>query len=424
MKIAIVGTGISGLTAARMLHPDHEITVFEAAPRLGGHTHTVDVVVGDRVVPVDTGFIVYNERTYPHFTRLLNDLGVATQASTMSFGVKCERTGLEYNGTSLNGLFAQRRNLLRPRFYRMIRDILRFNEAGKAMVAAGEIPEDLTLGTYLAGEDYGEMFVDSYILPMGAAIWSAGRERMLAFPLRFFLRFFDNHGMLNIDDRPVWRVVRGGSRSYLDPLTAPFADRIRLSSPVHGILRTSDGVRLKVRNGPIEYFDEVVLAVHADQALRLLEDPSQDERRILGALPYQENHVLLHTDTSILPRRRLAWAAWNYHIPRDRQDRVAVTYNMNLLQGLDLPKTFCVTLNYGEAVDPFKVVTELTYHHPIFTLEGERAKARFDSISGRRHTHFCGAYWFNGFHEDGVRSGLRVAEAIRATSERLAAVPV
>jgi predicted NAD/FAD-binding protein len=331
MKIAIIGAGISGNTLAYHLCRNHAISVFEADGHIGGHTHTHDLQHGGRQYAVDTGFIVFNDRTYPNFIALLDSLGVASQPSTMSFSVKCEKTGLEYNGTSLNALFAERINLLRPRFYRMILDILRFNRESLELLAEGnEIP----LGDYLNERGYGRKFIDYYIIPMGSAVWSTEPRRMLDFPARFFVRFFHHHGMLTVNDRPQWRVIRGGSARYVEALTAGFSERIRLDSPVAAVRRLNDAVRVTLAGGAEEKFDWVFFACHSDQALRLLSDPSEPEREILGAIGYQENDLVLHSDIRVLPRRKLAWAAWNYHVPPNPIDRVAVTYNLNILQGL------------------------------------------------------------------------------------------
>jgi predicted NAD/FAD-binding protein len=410
MKIAIVGSGVSGLVAAYKLHREHELTVFESGPQVGGHTETHDIDLGGRTYRVDTGFIVYNDWTYPNFIRLLDELGVPTQASSMSFSVRCEQTGLEYNGTTLNSLFAQRRNLLRPSFHRMIRDILRFNREAPSLLQGDD--DRLSLGQYLEQQGYRREFREQYIIPMGAAIWSAAPGDMLAFPARYFVRFFHNHGMLSVDRRPQWRVVQGGSRQYVEPLTRGFRERIRLSAPVERIVRDAAGVTVQPCHGEPERYDAVVLACHSDQALRLLDPPSPAEREILGAIPYQENDTVLHTDASILPKARLAWAAWNYHIPKQARDRVAVTYNMNILQSLDGPETFCVSLNYGDGIDPAKVLKRLVYHHPSYTPAGIAAQRRHGEISGVNRTYYCGAYWGFGFHEDGVNSGLKVAEQI------------
>jgi predicted NAD/FAD-binding protein len=409
MNIAIIGTGISGLTAARHLHRAHDITMFEANDHIGGHTNTVDVDVQGQRHSVDTGFIVFNDWTYPNFIGLLEQLGVASQPTLMSFSVRCERTGLEYNGQDLNTLFAQRFNLFRPSFHRMLRDILRFNREAPTLL---DDDHTISLNDYLREQGYSREFIEHYVIPMAAAIWSAEPGAMGEMPARFFVQFFKNHGLLSISDRPQWRVIQGGSRSYVGPLTAPFRDRIRLSAPVEWIRRLPTHVQVKPKYGGVERFDEVIVATHSDQALRLLADPTPQEQEILGAIPYQENEAVLHTDSRLLPRRKLAWAAWNYHLPVQPLTRVAVTYNMNLLQNLDAPVTFCVTLNRSEAMDPARVLYRTTYHHPVFTDEGVRAQARRSEISGVNRTWYCGAYWRYGFHEDGVNSGLAVAHGI------------
>jgi predicted NAD/FAD-binding protein len=408
MKIAVVGTGIAGNVAAYHLAKEHEITVFEAADYVGGHTNTIDVDHAGRRYAVDTGFIVFNDWTYPEFIRLLDELGVESQASDMSFSVSCERTGLEYNGTSRNALFAQRSNLLRPSFYRMIGDILRFNREARDFLAGDD--ETTTLGDYLEGQRYSRQFVEHYVVPMGAAIWSAKPDELKDMPARFFIRFFHNHGMLNIRNRPVWRVIRGGSQRYVERLVAGHRDRIRLSCPVRWIRRLPDGVLIKAGDAEPERFDQVFMACHSDQALALLADASALEREILGAIPYQENEAVLHTDASLMPRRRLAWAAWNYHLLARYQARVALTYNMNILQGLDAPVQFCVTLNNSEAIDPARVIRRITYDHPVLTREGVAAQRRHAEVNGVDRTYFCGAYWRNGFHEDGVVSALAALE--------------
>jgi predicted NAD/FAD-binding protein len=404
MKIAIVGTGIAGNVAAYRLAREHEITVFEAADYVGGHTNTVDVTYAGRQYAVDTGFIVFNDWTYPEFIRLLDELGVESKPSSMSFSVSCEKTGLEYNGTSKNALFAQRSNLLRPSFYRMIGDILRFNREAREMLAGED--ESTTLGDYLAAGGYSRQFVEHYIVPMGAAIWSAEPERLREMPARFFVQFFHNHGMLNVKDRPVWRVIRGGSERYVERLVAGHYDRIRLRTPVRAIRRRPDGVEIRTDDSEPELFDQVFIACHSDQALAMLADASPLEREVLGAIPYQENEAVLHTDDSVLPRRRLAWAAWNYHLLAREQSRVALTYNMNILQGLEAPCQFCVTLNNTRAIDPHKIIRTITYDHPVLTREGVAAQRRHAEVNGVNRTYFCGAYWRNGFHEDGVVSAL------------------
>jgi len=415
MKLAIVGTGIAGLTAAWRLRHEHELTVFESRARLGGHTHTMPLRVGGREWAVDTGFIVFNERTYPRFCALLDELGVSSRESEMSFSVRDERDGLEYNGHDANTLFAQRRNLFRPRFWRMLRDILRFNRECRELLESHD--DTLTLGEYLARGEWSRGFREQYLLPMGAAVWSSGLDGMLDFPALAFVRFFHNHGFLDVDDRPQWRTIRGGSRTYVDALTAPLRDRIRLDAPVTRVERRADHVLVTPRDGAPERFDGVVLACHSDQALAMLADPSDAERQILGALPYQRNEVVVHTDTSLMPRRRRAWAAWNAHLTGGlEQQRAAVTYDMNILQGLDAPVEFLVTLNHHAGIDPRKVLRRLHYDHPVFTTGGVAAQARHAEISGVRNTFYCGAYWSYGFHEDGVRSGERVVEQLRRTS--------
>ncbi|MDA0747320.1 MAG: FAD-dependent oxidoreductase [bacterium] len=404
-NVAIVGSGISGMVAAHLLHQDCEITVFEANDYIGGHTHTVDVPLEGTVYPVDTGFIVFTEAAYPNFVTLLNRLGVASQPSAMSFSVKCEATGLEYNGTSLNKLFAQRRNLFRPSFYRMLKDILRFYREASELLEGED--EGMTLGAYLEQNRYSQVFVQQHILPMGAAIWSASPDAMLRFPARYFVRFFDHHGFLKVNDRPQWRVIQGGSKQYAEALTRPFVNRIRLRTPVVSVRRGKDGVRVSLRDGSTERFDDVVLAVHSDQALRMLADPSSAEQEVLGSIRYQANRTVLHTDVSVLPKNRRAWASWNYFLPEKRTSHATVTYNMNMLQSLDAPETFCVTLNAKEGgVDPGRVIQEMVYHHPMYTPETLAAQARHGEINGVNRTYYCGAYWGFGFHEDGVKSAL------------------
>jgi predicted NAD/FAD-binding protein len=410
MNIAIIGSGVSGLVAAYRLCREHEITVFEADNYIGGHTQTHEVALGGALWHVDSGFIVYNDWTYPLFIQLMEELGVATQPSAMSFSVRCEKTGLEYNGTTLNTLFAQRRNLFRPRFYRMILDILRFNREAPEFLQWED--DTLGLGRYLEMNGYSQEFKAHYIIPMGAAVWSAPPHEMLKFPARYFIRFFNNHGMLSVDRRPQWRVVSGGSQQYVAPLTAGFRERIRLNTPIARVVRDAKGVTLHPRNGEPERYEAVVLACHSDQALRMLDEPSLAEREILGAIPYQENHAILHTDASVLPKARLAWAAWNYHIPKEARQQVAVTYNMNILQSLNAPETFCVSLNYEDAIDPARIIQRITYHHPAYSPAGVAGQLRHGEISGVNRTYYCGAYWGFGFHEDGVKSGLAVAAQI------------
>lgn len=403
LKIAIIGSGIAGNTIAHYLHAKHDITVFEAESHIGGHTHTHQVQHEGKTVNVDTGFIVFNDRTYPHFINLLNELNVAWQPSSMSFSVRCENTGLEYNGTSLNSLFAQRINLFKPSFHRMIRDILRFNKTSLELLADGN---EIKLGDYLTQGNYSQQFIDQYIVPMGAAIWSTDAKQMLSFPARFFVRFFHHHGMLTVNDRPEWRTISGGSASYVYALTAPFKHKIRLNTPVESVRRLKTSVRVKPINGEEEKFDFVFFACHSDQALKMLLDKTAEETQILGAIPYQENTIFLHHDINLMPKRKLAWAAWNYHVTNPASNKVAVTYNMNILQGLQSVEPLLVTLNHTHDIHPDKVIKRLTYMHPVYTLAGAAAQARHSEISGINRTAYAGAYWRNGFHEDGVVSAL------------------
>jgi len=407
MRIAIIGAGVSGLCCAHRLHASHEIAVFEAADYPGGHTNTIDVIDEQgRAHAVDTGFIVYNEANYPNFAALLDELNVESQPTSMSFSVRDDGAGLEYGGQSLAGLFAQRRNLFNPGFVRMLRDIRRFGPRVRA--AANNGFANATLGAYLDREDWSAQFIDGYLLPLAGAIWSAPPLRMRDFPLAPFVRFFDNHGMLEPWKAPRWRTVAGGSRTYVERLIAPFRDRIRLNAPVARVERDELGVTVKPFNEPAERFDEVILAVHSDQALRLLADPSPAERGILGAIPYQPNEAILHTDPTILPRRRAAWSSWNYRAPQDREGVVGVTYHMNLLQSLDTSTPFNVTLNDTERIDPAKIIRRFVYDHPVYSVEGFDAQRRLSEISGVNRTNFCGAWCGYGFHEDGVRSAYAV----------------
>jgi predicted NAD/FAD-binding protein len=408
MRIAVIGTGISGMVAAYLLADSHEVTVFEKNDYIGGHTHTVDVEAGGKAYAVDTGFIVFNEVTYPNFVKLLRRLGVSWKPSRMSFSLRCEQTGLEFSPSSLDSLFAQRGNLLRPGFYRMVMDIFRFRKEALKLL---QDPDDrVTLADYLEREKYSPLFIEKFIMPMGAAIWSADPLRFREFPARYFVEFFQNHGFLNVRNQPQWLVIQGGSRKYAEELTRPFADRIRLRCPVESIARQGGCVEVRSRAGEVERFDAAVLAVHSDEALALLSDPSEAERDVLAAIPYQENLTLLHTDPSVLPRRRKCWASWNYHVPRESLGRVALTYDMNILQGLEAPVEFCVTLNRPAEIDPKRVLRKLLYAHPVYTPAGVAAQRRREEINGTRRTYYCGAYWGYGFHEDGVKSALAVCK--------------
>jgi predicted NAD/FAD-binding protein len=410
-RIAVVGAGVSGLTAAWLLAEHHDVQLFEAGGYAGGHTNTRTVEAGGQQWPVNTGFIVFNDWTYPGFIRLMEQLDVPFENSDMSFSVDAPARGLQYNGTSINTLFAQRRNLLNPPFLKMVREILRFNRQSRSDLDARLLDDSETLGQYLDRHGFSRYFRDHYIVPMGAAIWSAPEIVLTQFPIRFFLQFFNNHGMLSVDERPQWRVISGGSAQYVQRMMARLGERTHLHSPVERVTRHGDGVTVRV-NGDNLPFDQVILACHSDQALAMLGDATEDETSILSAIAYQDNDVVLHTDSSVLPSNRRAWAAWNYHLPRQADQSVSVTYNMNILQNFhNAPETFCVTLNRSQDIDDRRVIERYTYSHPVFSLAAVAAQDRYQDIGNRNRTHFCGAYWFNGFHEDGVQSALRVTEA-------------
>jgi len=418
MRIAIVGTGISGLVCAHKLHPEHEITVYEANDYVGGHTNTVRVDLPDETQWVDTGFIVLNDRNYPNFQPLLDELGVATQPSHMSFSVS-DGDAFEYAGTP-RGLFAKPGHAANPRFLRMIRDLVRFNrEAAELLdLAPGTGP---SLRDFLDEGGYSEWFVQRLIVPQASAVWSAEPEQMWSFPAGFLARFFHNHGMLGFRDRPQWRTVTGGSRRYVEEITRPIADRIRLNAPVREITRHDHGVEIAAAGCETELFDEVVIASHSDQALAMLTDPSPSERSVLGAIAYQPNEAVLHTDERMLPRRRAAWASWNFHLTDPPSERTALTYWMNNLQRLESETNFCVSLNMGHRIDPAKVIRTIQYSHPVFTLDGVAAQKRHQEISGVNRTHYCGAYWRWGFHEDGVVSALNALRGVGVSERALAA---
>jgi predicted NAD/FAD-binding protein len=413
MKIAIVGTGIAGNVAAYKLRREHDITVFESGAYVGGHTNTVDVFEDGQPHAIDTGFIVFNDRTYPNFIRLLDEIGQDSQPSEMSFSARSRDGGLEYCGSSVDALFAQRRNLVRPKFYRMIRDILRFNRTAQAEL--GDLDETLLLGDYLRKGGYSPEFIEHYLVPMSAAIWSAEPVSVLEMPVKFLFNFFANHGLLQIRNRPIWRVVSGGSREYVNKLVAGHHDRIRLNCPVQSIRRIDDQVEICSGRGGRELFDYVFIGCHSDQALSLIKDATSIEREVLDAIPYQANEAILHTDESLMPKSRRAWAAWNYHIPEDPTRHVAVTYNMNILQGLKTTQQYMVTLNNDQYIEPGKIIQRIAYEHPIFSQESITAQRRHADVNCDR-TFFCGAYWRNGFHEDGVVSAL---SAVAHFEERL-----
>lgn len=414
MRIAVIGGGISGNVAAYKLHAKHDVVLFEANDYVGGHTHTVDVSVGGRDYAIDTGFIVFNHATYPEFTRLLTELQVQSQPTRMSFSVRCEDSGLEYGGVGLNGLFAQRGNLVNPRFYQLLRDFFRFSKLAREIMSEGEANE--TVGSFLTRHRFSDAFRRWYFMPMGSAVWSCPREAFEDFPIRFVAEFYHNHGMLNAYKRPLWQVIRGGSRTYVQAMLKHFRGEVRTNTEITSVQRTSTGVEIVPKRGSPETFDHVILACHADQALKMLgENAEATEQEILRSFPYEENSVVLHTDASVMPRSRRAWASWNYRCGRQDANstnaKATVTYNMNMLQGIEAPETFLVTLN-NPAIDPKKILRTFTYHHPVFDVRRYTAQARHDEMIDRRGISFCGAYWKNGFHEDGVVSALRVCQVI------------
>ncbi len=411
MKVAVVGAGVSGLVTAHLLATRHDVVVFEAASWLGGHVHTVDVAArsGGERVPVDTGFIVFNERTYPNFVRLLARLGVATLESDMSFSARSDRRDFEYAGGGLNELFAQRRNLFRPRFYRMLRDVLRFYREARALLAPGsEIP----LSEFLSRGRYSAAFVEDHLLPMVGAVWSSNRDGVRDFPARFLARFFDNHGFLQVDGRPRWLVVRGGSREYVRALVGATRAEFRTSAPVERIRREDRSVLVTPRHGTAERFDHVVLACHADQALAMLTEPTAVESALLSSFAFQSNDVVLHADDRLMPKKSRAWASWNYHLDDDRSRGACVTYWMNRLQSLAGTDQFFVTLNRTAAILPGSVIDRFSYSHPVFTSAAVRAQERHAELVDHHRVSVCGAWWRNGFHEDGVVSAMRVAERL------------
>lgn len=413
MRVAIVGSGIAGMTAAyRLNQQGHDITLYEANNYFGGHTATVDIKHDGQHWAIDTGFIVFNDWTYPNFIKLLEELNVEWQFSNMSFSLSCEQTGLEYNGTSLNSLFAQRLNIVNPSFLRMIYDILRFNQGSRALLK--QPSNDMTLLEYLTRHRYSKPFIQQYIVPMGRAIWSATETSMLGFPARFFVDFFDRHGFLNINNRPTWRAIKGGSREYARKLVHSFQHRIRLNTPVASVDRTASQVLIRTVQGEAIPYDYVVFACHSDQVLKMLDQPTNLEKDILGAFPYQENNVTLHTDIRMLPRNQLARAAWNYHLLHRSQDRVALTYDMNVLQNLNSSTKFLVTLNRDQDIDTRTILGRYTYHHPVYTPEAVQAQQRYAEVNGLNRSFYCGAYWGYGFHEDGVVSAMRMLDQFNA----------
>lgn len=421
MRIAVIGSGISGNLAARILATQHHVDVFEAGTHLGGHAHTVEVEAYGKRVAIDVAFMVYNRRTYPNFCRMLELLGVDGIDSDMSLSVRCFRTGLEYQGSSLSGIFAQRSNLFRPRFLGMLRDIIRFNRraiefchhqrSAESNGSSSVSGRGLLLREFLKEIGTGEAFYHQYLVPMSAAIWSANPSTLGEFPAKFILGFLHNHGLLNLNDRPQWLTPKLRSQDYVRALRLP-EDQVFLNSPVANVRRTPEGVTVETSDGQQAVYDHVVCASHSDQTLKMLADADSNECSVLSAIPYQSNDAVLHTDASILPTRRRAWASWNYHIPENETERVSVTYDLNRLQSLGLPGPLCLTLNPNRAIDPSHVIKSFEFEHPVFTKDSIAAQDRFAEINGKRGVSFCGAYWGYGFHEDGAKSALAVTEPL------------
>lgn len=422
MKIAIIGSGISGLVCARELNRFHDITVYEKAARLGGHTASKEVEWQGDTQTVDTGFIVFNDWTYPNFIRLMNEIEVESKPSVMSFSVNDPSRDFEYSGDNLNTLFAKRRHLISPSYWQMLRDILRFNRELSRDLDLGVLADDISLGKYLDQQGYSKQFCYDYIVPMASAIWSASYKQIQQFPLRFFARFFKNHGLLSVNDRPTWRVIKGGSSAYIEPLIKPFKQHIRLHQRIDSVSKVvkddgSQSIIIRKENQELDHFDRVIFACHSDEALKLIESCDSRVASALKSLPYAENSVIMHTDTSLLPKRRRAWAAWNYQLQADQQGRAdkrlpLLTYNMNILQDLTSDHTYCVSLNAEEQINPNKIIGRYSYSHPQFDIEGIAAQQNWHTLDGIDHMHFCGAYWANGFHEDGVVSALRVCHRL------------
>ena len=414
MKIAVIGGGISGLSAAYYLSNQHQVTLFEASNYLGGHTDTHEIRVAGEIYDIDTGFIVFNEQNYPNFSRLLAELNVESQPTTMSFSVSNVLSGLEYNATDLNRLFCQRRNLLSPRFYRMLWDLTRFYREAPTLLDSDD--DSLSIGDYLQQHNYSDVFIDDHLLPMACALWSGPSVSIREFPARYFISFMHNHNMLNLTERPQWRVVKHGSKRYVDKLVASCPAEFHTAAVVQRISRDANGVTLRV-NGESQRFDKVVIATHSDQALRLLDKPSQAEIDILGAIGYQQNDMLLHSDKRVLPNKKAAWASWNVRVCPELANQCTVNYHMNTLQGLDAPLEFIVSLNSDHLVDPAKVFLSRRYAHPVYNAATISAQKRWPQLAGDQHTYYCGAYWGWGFHEDGVNSALRVVEALQQTQD-------
>ena len=406
MKIAIIGSGISGLICGYLLGRSHDVTIFEAADKPGGHVNTVEVNDPSGKTSVDTGFIVFNEPNYPHFCRLLDVLQVDSKATRMGFSVRCEKSGLEYSGESIGGLLGNFRNLTDLSHWRMILDILRFHKIARASDAKGRSVEE-----FLDENGFGKRFRQNFLLPLGSALWSCPSDKFSEFPMEFVLEFLQNHQMLQVCNRPVWRVIKGGSRSYVDKIVAELGRRLRLETPIERVKRLKDAVEVTPRGSGSETYDDVILACHSDQSLRLLENPDSDETKVLESFPYETNQVSLHNDESLLPKRKNAWASWNSRIPENPQQKATTTYSMNILQGLSTEREYCVTLNQPEEITKSLLIENFQFSHPTYSINRKQCQSRHGSFIRRRGISLCGAYWGYGFHEDGLASGLRVCEA-------------
>ena len=409
-KIAVIGAGVSGLVAAYVLGQRHQVTVFEEKALPGGHAHTALLEDQGRKLAIDTGFIVFNTLNYPLLCRLFDMLDVRSHASDMSFSVHCEQSGFEYNGANLNKIFSQRHNLFRPAVWRMLLDILRFNKEARCRLNQ-TLSDDVTVGDFLSREHYSDSFLQRYLLPLGASIWSCDTAGFRRFPIRFVIEFLNNHSLLQLGGRPQWRTVTGSSRKYVEKLQNHLGERLRLGTSVHRVERQPHSVVVHWNNGQRETFDEVVMATHADTSMRTVADLDEEEIDVLGYFPYQENQACLHTDTRVLPKRKRTWASWNYRIPATDQQAVSVTYNINLLQGIDTPRTYCVSLNQNDSIDARQVIRSMRYRHPLFLPGRDIAQRNHAALLRRRGISYCGAYWGYGFHEDGVRSALSVCDA-------------
>jgi uncharacterized protein len=409
-RIAVIGSGISGMAVAYLLSRKHDVSLFEKETRLGGHTHTHQIETSRGILPIDTGFIVHNDRTYPNLVRLFESFGLQRKKSDMSFGVSCQRTGFEYSSRGLGGFFALRRNLVRPAHYQLFSEILRFNrESRKLLAHPGNA--NLTLAEYLRVNDFTEDFRRLYLNPMAASVWSTSLDEIEDFPAFALIRFFENHGFLGLTTQHQWYVLKGGSSSYIGPLTKPYRDKIHLGANIESVRRSRERVHLHFHHGREQEFDEIVFACHAPQALALLADATSQERQIMGAFRTSRNDTVLHKDGKLLPRRSSARASWNYHLSGP-SNSATLTYHMNRLQGLEVSEDYCVTLNPSQSIARGKILREMTYFHPLYTLDAMRAQSRWSEISGHNHTHYGGAYWFYGFHEDGLNSAIRVGESL------------